>query len=181
MPSQMCDALSSNTVGDFEILLANCMAHSRRRYVEVADSFPEEVRFVLETLREVYKTDALARKDGLSPEDRLRLHQNDSAPRMQALESWMQAQFAERKVEPNSTLGDAIRYMQNHWPALTLFLRVGGAPLDNNITERALKKAMRPRSLCTSSLSVWKQRTLTFARDPTRATLSGERSCDSLV
>jgi transposase len=145
MPIQMCDALSSNTVGDFDTLLANCLAHSRRRYVEVADSFPEEVRFVLETLREVYKTDALARKNGLSPEDRLQLHQKDSAPRMQALEVWIQAQFAQRNVEPNSTLGDAIRYMQNHWPALTLFLRVAGAPLDNNITERALKKAILHR------------------------------------
>jgi transposase len=145
MPIQMCDALSSNSAGDFETLMANCLAHSRRRYVEVADSFPEEVRFVLETLREVYKTEALARKDGLNPDDRLRLHQDNSAPRMQALENWMQAQFAGRKVEPNSTLGDAIRYMQSHWPALTLFLRVAGAPLDNNITERALKKAILHR------------------------------------
>ena len=64
---------------------------------------------------------------------------------MQELETWMQAQFAERKVEPNSTLGEAIRYMQNHWPALTLFLTVAGAPLDNNITERALKKAILHR------------------------------------
>jgi hypothetical protein len=145
MPIQMCDALSNNTAGDFDTLLANCLAHSRRRYVEVAESFPDEVRFVLETLREVYKTDALTRKNGLSPEDRLRLHQKDSAPRMRELEIWMEAQFAERKVEPNSTLGDAIRYMQHHWPALTLFLRVAGAPLDNNITERALKKAILHR------------------------------------
>ena len=41
--------------------------HSRRKYVEVAESFPEEVRFVLETLREVYKTDAQARREGLDP------------------------------------------------------------------------------------------------------------------
>jgi hypothetical protein len=42
-------------------------------------------------------------------------------------------------------LGDAIRYVQNHWVALTLFLTVAGAPLDNNITERALKKAILHR------------------------------------
>ena len=144
-PIQMCDGLSSNTAGDFETVLAGCNAHARRRYAEVADSFPQEVRFVLETLREVYKTDAKARTTGLSPKERLDLHKDESAPRMQALEQWMTAQFEQRLVEPNSTLGEAIRYMQNHWEALTLFLRKEGAPLDNNITERALKKAILHR------------------------------------
>ena len=35
--------------------------------------------------------------------------------------------------------------MLRHWQALTLFLRVAGAPLDNNICERALKMAIRHR------------------------------------
>ena len=156
-PIQMCDGSSSNTDGQFETLLAACVAHGRRKFVAVAEHFPEEVRFVLETLREIYRTDAEARNAGLDPTGRLRLHQEQSAPRMTALDEWMRQQFAERLVEPNSGLGEAIRYMQNRWSPLTLFLRVPGVPLDNNITERALKKAIRPRSLCTSSLSVWKQ------------------------
>ena len=49
------------------------------------------------------------------------------------------------RVEPNSGLGQAITYMQNHWEKLTLFLRVPGAPLDNNLCERALKKAILHR------------------------------------
>ena len=57
----------------------------------------------------------------------------------------MQAQFTERKVEPNSGLGDAIQYMTNHWEGLTLFLRTPGAPLDNNVCERALKRAILHR------------------------------------
>jgi hypothetical protein len=48
-------------------------------------------------------------------------------------------------VEPNSPLGEAITYMQEHWDKLTLFLRVAGAPLDNNICERTLKKAIMHR------------------------------------
>lgn len=144
-PIQMCDGLSSNTAGDFETLLAGCTCHARRKYTDVVGSFPDEVSFVLETLREVYKTDAQARSQGLSPQERLRLHQQQSGPRMDALEKWMQTQFNERRVEPNSTLGEAIRYMQKHWTALTLFLRAADAPLDNNITERALKKAILHR------------------------------------
>jgi transposase len=140
-PIQMCDGLSSNLT-EFETLLAKCILHGRRNFVDVAENFPEDVRFVLETLREVYKTDALARKQCLNPGQRLQLHQKESGPRMKALKQWMQAQFAEHKVEPNSGLGAAIQYMINHWEGLTLFLRVEGAPLDNNVCERALKRAI---------------------------------------
>ena len=54
-------------------------------------------------------------------------------------------QFEEHKVEPNSGLGEAMTYMKKHWSKLTLFLRVAGAPLDNNICERSLKKAILHR------------------------------------
>jgi transposase len=144
-PIQMCDGLSRNLTDDFETLLSECILHARRRYVDVAESFPEEVRFVLETLREVYKTDAAARKLRLNPAQRLQLHKKESGPRMAALEKWMQEQFAERKVEPNSGLGEAIQYMTGHWEGLTAFLRIEGAPLDNNVCERALKKAILHR------------------------------------
>jgi len=144
-PIQMCDALSRNTPGELATIVANCLAHARRRYVEVADHFPDECRTVLETLREVYRTDAQAREQSLPAEARLRLHQAESAPRMQALEQWLAAQLAERRVEPSSGLGQAIAYMQRHWQKLTLFLRQPGAPLDNNLCERALKKAILHR------------------------------------
>ncbi len=45
---------------------------------------------------------------------------------MKTLDDWMARQFAEHTVEPNSGLGQAISYMQNHWQKLTLFLRVPG-------------------------------------------------------
>jgi hypothetical protein len=53
----------------------------------------------------------------------------------------MSTSSEEKLVEPNSALGGAIRYMLNHWEKLTLFLREPGAPLDNNLCERALKNA----------------------------------------
>jgi transposase len=112
---------------------------------EVVDNFPEECRFVLETQRGVYRNDALARERELSPEDRLRFHQEHSRPLMDGLHKWMEAQFAQHKTEPNSGLGKAISYLLNHWPKLTLFLEQAGAPLDNNIAERALKNAILNR------------------------------------
>jgi transposase len=144
-PIQMCDALASNSAGEFETLLANCVAHARRRFVDVANHFPDEVRYVLEILSEVYRTDARAREQRLSTEQRLALHQAESGPRMEDLEQWLEHQFEAHLVEPNSGLGTAITYMLKHWAKLTLFLRVPGAPLDNNLCERVLKKAILHR------------------------------------
>ena len=143
-PIQMCDALSRNVPkGPFATLLANCLAHGRRNFVEVTASFPDECRFVLETLGEVYGYDEQAQC--MSPEQRLHFHQEHSGPVMEKLHTWLGAQFAERKVEPNSGLGKAISYLLNHWEKLTLFLREPGTPLDNNIVERALKKSILHR------------------------------------
>lgn len=144
-PIQMADALSRNFVGPLKTLVANCIAHARRKYVEVAPHFPEECRFVLETLAEVYKHDALCKEQRLSSEERLHFHQTHSRALMSTLETWLAAQLAEHKVEPNSGLGEAIKYMRKHWPKLTLFLRQPGAPLDNNICEQILKRAILHR------------------------------------
>ncbi len=147
-PIQMCDALSRNVPklpAPLQTLLANCNAHSRRNFVKVTPSFPEPCRFVLETLGEVYGYDEQARGRGMSAQERLHFHQEHSGPVMEKLHTWCQVQFEERKVEPNSGLGQAISYLLKHWKKLTLFLREPGAPLDNNIVERALKKAILHR------------------------------------
>jgi transposase len=147
-PIQMCDALSRNVPKlptGVEILLAHCLAHGRRQFTEVAANFPDECRYVLEMLGQVYGHDADARERGLTPDERLRLHQERSGPVMDQLHRWLEAQFAERRTEPNSGLGKAITYLLRHWRPLTLFLRVAGAPVDNNIVERALKRAVLHR------------------------------------
>jgi hypothetical protein len=144
-PIQMCDGLSRNLPGELEAIVSNCLAHGRRKFVEVVENFPEECRLVLESLGEVYKKDAWARAQGMSPQERLRYHQEESGPRMAELHQWLERQLAEKKVEPNSGLGEAISYMLRRWEKLTVFLREPGAPLDNNICERALKKAILHR------------------------------------
>jgi hypothetical protein len=141
-PIQMCDALSRNVPklsAGAEALLANCLSHGRRQFVEVAENFPDECLYVLETLGEVYGTDAAAREQKLSWEARLSLHQEKSGPLMEGLHQWMTEQLNGNKTEPNSGLGKAMKYLLRHWHKLTLFLRVPGTPLDNNICERALK------------------------------------------
>ncbi|PYT09760.1 MAG: IS66 family transposase [Acidobacteria bacterium] len=130
-PIQMCDALSRNTCGEFDSILANCLGHGRREFVALATSFPEQVRFVLEQIREA--------------QQRLLHHQTHSQPVMDKLHQWMSQQLEEKRVEPNSGLGQAMGYLLRHWEPLTLFLRQAGAPLDNNVCERALKMAILHR------------------------------------
>jgi transposase len=139
---QMCDALAANLAGEFSTLLANCLAHGRRQLTDVAEQFPEAARRVIEALAQVYKHDAQCKGQACSPEQRLSFHQKHSQPVMDELHCWMAEQFEQRLVEPNSPLGKALNYLTRHWRALTLFLRVPGAPLDNNLCEQALKRAI---------------------------------------
>jgi transposase len=145
-PIQMCDGLDRNLPGqNFETVLANCLVHGRRKFVELLGSFPKECRHVIEVLGNVYGHEATTRKQGMTDAERLRYHQEHSRPLLDELKIWMEEQTEQKLVEPNSSLGGAIAYMTKRWDRLTLFLSKPGAPLDNNINERALKKAILHR------------------------------------
>ncbi len=144
-PILMCDALSRNLPKSFQVILANCNSHARRQFVALIEAFPAECEYILETFKQVYRYDEQAKRLKLSPEERLAYHQQLSESLMDDMHDWLSDQFEQKKVEPNSSMGEAISYMLNHWKALTLFLRVPGAPLDNNRCERALKRAILNR------------------------------------
>jgi len=145
-PLAMSDALSSHEVAQEEaVIRCHCLAHGRRKFSDLEEVFPHECQVVLEVLRQVFDHDEQARKAQLSPEARLAYHQTQSQPLMDGLKRWLDTQMNEHLVEPNSALGKAIGYMQRHWVTLTRFLSVPGAPLDNNLAERALKLFIRQR------------------------------------
>lgn len=144
-PLQMSDALDRNDPAEAGTVRGSCLAHGRRKFVEILEVFPEECKHVLEEIAKVYKNDADSHALGHSPTERLAYHVEQSKPLLDDLEAWLNRQLDERLVEPNSSLGGAINYMLNHWEALTLYLREAGAPLDNNVCERALKKAILHR------------------------------------
>jgi hypothetical protein len=144
-PMQMCDGLARNLPQELDTILANCLAHGRRNFVELYDRFPEECRHVIKAFKVIYHNDKVACEGEMPAEARLAYHQTQSKPTMDDLQAWLQRQLDEKLVEPNSALGEAINYLLNRWEPLTLFLRKSGAPLDNNICERALKKAILHR------------------------------------
>ena len=144
-PIQMCDGLSRNIPKEFKTILSNCIVHARRKFVDINESFPKECEFVLKTLEKVYANDAYAKEMAMSPEERLKYHQKNSATLMEDLKVWLKAQLGEKNIEPNSALGSAISYMLKHYKAMTMFLRIPKAPLDNNLCEQILKKAILHR------------------------------------
>jgi len=145
-PVQMCDGSDNNNLPeDFDVIIANCNSHARRRYADLVDCFPSECRYVINIFEKVYANDAFTKAEKMSPEERLEYHKEKSKPLMDELKKWLESQFDEKKVEPNSSLGEAITYMLNRWKKLTLFLKEKGIPLDNNIAERALKKSILHR------------------------------------
>jgi hypothetical protein len=144
-PLAMSDALSRNEVEEGLVIRCHCLAHGRRQFSDIEAVFPTECRVVLDALKQVFDHDEEAREKQLSAQARLTYHQTYSQPLMDDLKSWLDNQIADRLVEPHSSLGQAITYMQTHWETLTRFLSIPGAPLDNNLVERALKLFIRQR------------------------------------
>ena len=143
----MSDGLAANTPKQHKdrALDMSCLVHGRRQFVDIDEFFPSECARVIDAIAEIYKHEAHCKGQRLSPAQRLAYHQANSAQVMEDLKVWMHQQLESKQVEPNSRLGGAFDYLLKRWAALTRFLTVPGAPLDNNVAERALKTILRYR------------------------------------
>jgi hypothetical protein len=126
-PIQMSDALAANWSGQEETVEAKCLAHARRKFIDIERAFPVECGRVLDAIAEVYRVEA--ETEGVSAQERLERHQVRSGPVMAELCEWIEGEFAERRTEPNSSLGQAFRYVWKHWEGLTRFSK-GAALLE---------------------------------------------------
>lgn len=141
-PLFMSDALGHNVPKGHPVVECNCVVHGRRGIVDQAESFPAECQYVLDRIGEVYAVEDVCCEENLSPEERLWMHQLVSAPVMKQLRVWMTTELEEKRIEPNSGMGQAFNYMLERWDKMTVFLRIPGAPIDNNAAERILKLAI---------------------------------------
>lgn len=144
-PLVMSDALAHNEAEGIAVVRCHCMAHGRRKFTEIVSAFPEACEEVVAALKQVFDHEEKTQKEQMSAEARLAYHRVYRAPMMATLKRSMERQREQREVEPNSSLGKAFAYWLEHWPSLTRFLSVPGAPLENNTAERALKLIIRQR------------------------------------
>ncbi|MBK8172006.1 MAG: IS66 family transposase [Sandaracinaceae bacterium] len=117
---------------------AGCYAHVRRRFYDAQKSAPiagEAIALILEMYRVEHQ--ALEMRIVGKPEH-LQLRKDNAAPARARLKEWLDAQHA--CTPPQSALGGAIQYTLNQWQELGRFLDDAKIPLDNNISERALRR-----------------------------------------
>lgn len=143
-PYLMCDALTANipeNISSDLYILCYCLVHARRQFYELPDGYDDLAEEVMGLIGKIYDKEAETKK--MTATARLAYHQQHSAPLMEELRRYLLAQ--EKEFEPNGVAGKAIQYVLKRWTELTQFLRHMHIPLDNNLTERALKLIIQVR------------------------------------
>ena len=141
LPIQQCDG-GHNVPKNHETQLSNCLAHSRRKFYELVEVWPAIVIKIIGWFALIFVNEKSAPSN---PEQRLKWHQEKSKPIMNQIKECCHGLIERKEVEPNSSLGKAIAYFSNHWEGLTLFLRIPGVPITNNLNEQLLKRAVLNR------------------------------------
>jgi hypothetical protein len=144
----MVDASSKNTpkVDEQELgklIIINCLFHGREKFAEIKDYYPEECKYFLDEISSIYKIDHECRN--YDSRKRLRHHKKNSSKHIKNIYDKIRYLYDQKLAEPNSALGKAMNYWLNNKTGLTRFLKVKGAPLDNNKSERALKSIILQR------------------------------------
>jgi hypothetical protein len=136
-PIQMSDALAANAAHPIATLITHCLVHARRYFFDIQNYYPEICEPLLEKVALIFQAEKQWQQR--DPLERLALHRDHSLPRLEQIRDTLASQLEARLIEPNSSLGKAAHYFLDHFDELTGFCRIPGAPLDNNISERALK------------------------------------------
>ncbi|MFZ2960351.1 MAG: IS66 family transposase [Candidatus Ozemobacteraceae bacterium] len=145
-PIQMSDALSRNMPQDDGLTIVSlCLIHGRRNFIDCETAFPDEAAYVIERIALVYKHEKHCREKKLDDHQRLIYHQQNSQKPMDEIRAYADQKLKDKEVEPNSVLGQAFQYLQNHWTGMTRFLSIPGAPIDNNAAERLIKRCIMHR------------------------------------
>lgn len=153
--ARMADALSANSKHEADVIALKCNAHAFRRFRSLLSTFPEAALFVMGIYGKVYDNDDVCKEQKMDDQARLAYHQLHSEPLMKTLETWFNRVLSDGEVEPNCVLVTECQYLSNHWEGLTQFLRIAGAPLDNNALEAMLKHMITYRKNSQSFKTVY--------------------------
>jgi transposase len=118
------------------IIEVACNAHARRKFYEARGSDALRSHQALAHYRQLYELEGAA-KD-FSDEQRLQMRQDLAVPILGQFHAWLTAQRPE--VLPKSPMGEAIGYALNNWEALRRYTDAGFLAIDNNASEREMKR-----------------------------------------
>jgi transposase len=115
-----------------------CWAHARRKFYDAQDSDEVRAAQMLALIAELYAIEREAKEQSLDEAATLAVRQARSVPVLAQIEIWLDA--PREVVLPRSPLAAAITYAQNQWQALTTYATQGFLAIDNNASERSLKR-----------------------------------------
>lgn len=120
-----------------KMIEVGCWAHARRKFFEAKDTDRERSRWAVDAIRTLYQVEWDAQ--ALDAEARKALRQERSAPILEGIHAWLDAQGVQ--VRPKAPMGEAIHYALAQWTALNRYLEDGDLAIDNNACERLLRGA----------------------------------------
>lgn len=138
-PLHMSDGSSCNPATVTKTVACACNAHGKRKLDEKKELYPTHQGFMKSIYKDVYKNEEEIKKQGMNIDERLAYHKEHSKPMMEDLFKWMQQEMDEKRVEPNSMLGEIFNYFLARKEKLMAFTKYPGAPIDNNLLEQTLK------------------------------------------
>jgi transposase len=120
---------------------AGCWAHTRRKFVDAEKMAPEIAREAVALLGRLYAVEKQAKE--LSVAERLQLRQKHSLPVLaelrQRLLTWKE------QLLPKHPMAEAVNYALGQWQELNVFANDGAVPIDNNVSEREMKRVVLNR------------------------------------
>lgn len=124
------------------ITLSGCWAHARRKFDQAQKAAPPTIggkltlaEQALQKIGELYRIEK--RIISLDAEERLKVRQEESLPKVEAYFAWLKA--IRPKVLPKSKMGEAIQYSLNQKKKLEVPFSDGRLDIDNNLAERSIK------------------------------------------
>ena len=112
-----------------------------RKFIEAEKTAPEIARQAVALLRALFAVEKQAKE--FSVPERLALRQAQSAPLLaelrQKLLRWKE------QLLPKHPMAEAVNYTLGQWTELNVFCSDGAVPLDNNVSEREMKRVVLNR------------------------------------
>ena len=123
------------------ITRAGCWSHARRKFVEVEKSAPEMAREAVALLNALFAVERQAKDISLA--ERLELRQKQAVPLLAQLHRKLL--IWKEQLLPKHPMAEAVNYTLSQWEALNVFTTDGAVPIDNNISEREMKRVVLNR------------------------------------
>ena len=123
------------------IVRAGCWAHLRRKIIDAEKTAPEIANEAIGMVRALYAVEKQGKE--LSVAERLRLRQQQSAPVLAELRDKL-LDWKEQLL-PRHPMAEAINYALSQWAELSVFSTDGAVPIDNNVSEREMKRVVLNR------------------------------------